>query len=231
MQIDPLPDKDGQESLTPYQFGSDDPARYNDPSGKCPTCLIGAAIGFAVDYAAQVAKNKLEGKSWSESVTDINGKELAVATVAGFVTSGVSAIYSDAAVAGTELILSKGVSTAIVAGVTSVLNQSNDAADKGAPINISQVKIVQDIATDKFADHISEKVPEININGTPAPKLSETTKTTVGATTSKAVDLAADLAKPSAPVKLAPIKLGTPAVINQADATAYKINIVKLKGQ
>ena len=227
MQIDPLPDKDGQESLTPYQFGSDDPVRYNDPSGKCPTCILGAFIGAAVDIGAQMIKNKLEGKPLS----DINYKEVAVAAVAGFATSGVSAIYGDAAVAGTELVLSKTASTAVVAGVTSVLNQANDASDKGKPLNISPVKIVTDIATDKLSDHLSEKIPEIKVNGSAAPKLTEATKTAAGDATSKAVDLITDLAKPSAPTKLAPIQLGVPAVVNQADATAHKIYVPKLRDQ
>ncbi len=40
IQIDPLPSDEGQESLTPYQFGLNNPIRYNDPDGKCPLCLI-----------------------------------------------------------------------------------------------------------------------------------------------------------------------------------------------
>jgi RHS repeat-associated protein len=46
IQIDPLLEV-GQESLTPYQFGYNDPVRYNDPDGKCPMCLVWA-IGEAI---------------------------------------------------------------------------------------------------------------------------------------------------------------------------------------
>lgn len=38
MQVDPLANEGGQESLTPFQFGLNDPIRYNDPDGKCPIC-------------------------------------------------------------------------------------------------------------------------------------------------------------------------------------------------
>lgn len=38
MQIDPLADAAGQESLTSYQFSFNNPIRYNDPLGDCPTC-------------------------------------------------------------------------------------------------------------------------------------------------------------------------------------------------
>ncbi len=37
-QVDPLADQGGQESLTSYQYGWNNPARYNDPWGDCPTC-------------------------------------------------------------------------------------------------------------------------------------------------------------------------------------------------
>jgi hypothetical protein len=36
--VDPLADREGQESWTPYHYGFDNPARYNDPDGRCPTC-------------------------------------------------------------------------------------------------------------------------------------------------------------------------------------------------
>ena len=51
--VDPLAEVNPQESWTPYQYGYNNPIRYNDPYGDCPWCgaLIGAAIdiGFAGD--------------------------------------------------------------------------------------------------------------------------------------------------------------------------------------
>jgi RHS repeat-associated protein len=37
-QVDPLGEDGGQESLNTYQFGLNNPVRYNDPDGKCPIC-------------------------------------------------------------------------------------------------------------------------------------------------------------------------------------------------
>ena len=37
IQIDPLLEV-GQENLSSYQFGWNNPIRYNDPDGKCPIC-------------------------------------------------------------------------------------------------------------------------------------------------------------------------------------------------
>jgi len=227
-QIDAMTDKNDQESLTPYQFGTDDPAKYNDPSGKCPTCIIGAIIGAAVDYGAQVVSNRLQGKSWSESLTSINGKELAVATVAGAATGGVSALYADAAVAGTTLAISKTGANAIVAGTASVLNQANEAADQGKPLDISPVKILTDIVTDKATDHLSEKVPAIKVNGHEATKVTEATRTTVGAAASKVVDGVKSVTT-SESTRSSPAKLYKPVIINQTDATSRRIYIPKLK--
>jgi RHS repeat-associated protein len=41
--VDPLADREGQESWTPYHYGFNNPLRYNDPDGKCPTCDDGVS--------------------------------------------------------------------------------------------------------------------------------------------------------------------------------------------
>ena len=43
-QVDPKADQAGQESWTPYQYGFDNPVRYNDPLGDCPDCPSPQAI-------------------------------------------------------------------------------------------------------------------------------------------------------------------------------------------
>ncbi len=42
-QVDPKGDKEGQESWSTYQYGFDNPVRYNDPYGDCIPCLMAAA--------------------------------------------------------------------------------------------------------------------------------------------------------------------------------------------
>jgi RHS repeat-associated protein len=230
-QIDPIANEDNQESLTPYQFGTDDPIRYNDPSGKCPSCILGAVIGAIVDAGAQVVEGTLEGKSLGDAISDINFKEVAVAAVAGFVTSGVSAIYQDAAVAGTDLALSKGAAGVLASATVSVLNQSNDAASKGEALNISPIKMVQDIATDKLSDHLAQKTPEIKINGAPATNLNETTKTAVSDGISKGVDLGKDMSNSSASGKSSST-IPSAVIIKKPDAAAVKRDLplpLKLK--
>lgn len=38
LQVDPKPDVEGQERLSTYQYGYNNPIRYSDPNGDCPAC-------------------------------------------------------------------------------------------------------------------------------------------------------------------------------------------------
>ncbi|HVY74704.1 MAG TPA: DUF6443 domain-containing protein [Puia sp.] len=155
-QIDPKPD----ESQTLYGSMDDDPILRNDPDGDCPTCLIGALIGAVVDVAVQVSVNMANGQSFSTAVHNINGTQVAIAAATGFVTSGVSAIYSSAAATGTTLAVSEATVQAGVVGTASVVSQVNDNMSKGqSAMNISPVKVALDIATDHVATNISKGVP------------------------------------------------------------------------
>ena len=52
-QVDPLPDHEGQEELTPYQFGYNNPVLKNDPNWAiAPNCLDGPGL---LERAANVA--------------------------------------------------------------------------------------------------------------------------------------------------------------------------------
>ena len=51
----------------------------------------GAAIGAGLDYATQVAVNKIERKTWAVSVTDINKTSVAASAVAGASGAGLAA--------------------------------------------------------------------------------------------------------------------------------------------
>ena len=85
--IDPLADANPQESWTPYQYAYNSPIQYNDPYGDCPWC-IGALIGAAADYGLQVAGNLAEGKGLGDSLTDVDGKSIALSAAAGATGAG-----------------------------------------------------------------------------------------------------------------------------------------------
>lgn len=84
-------DEKGLESLSPYNSMGNDPIKHSDPKGDIFGIdnLIGAAVGVAIDYGVQVGENLSSGKSWEQSLTQVDGKSLATSAAIGFVTSGV----------------------------------------------------------------------------------------------------------------------------------------------
>ncbi len=152
LQIDPIPNEGGQESLSVYHYGSNDPIRYNDPDGKCPWC-IGAIIGAAVDYATQVAANRLEGKSWKESLTQVDGKSIIISAGAGALSGGLSTIVPKGV---TGKILVEGAQVAIDAG-ESALKQYNETG------TVSLKQTITDVVTNKVAGELTKGV-EVHSN-------------------------------------------------------------------
>lgn len=92
-QIDPMSDdqKNELERWSPYVSNYDNPIRYSDPKGDCPSC-IGALIGAATDYSIQVAANFIEGKDVKEALTEVDVKSIMVSAAAGAVSGGISSI-------------------------------------------------------------------------------------------------------------------------------------------
>ena len=142
LQIDPKSDDAEQESWDDYQYGFDDPALHNDPDRKCPTCFVGALIGAAVDYGEQVATNYVEGTKnpWTNN---INLTSIATAAVAGFVTSGGSAIESAGAKAAVK------VGTAIVNNTVKVTTSSSGLK---TTIETNTVNVVKNTVIDLAVD-------------------------------------------------------------------------------
>lgn len=85
MRVDPLADHPNQVDKSPYAAFWNNPIKYNDPDGRCPQCLVGFAIGFGLDVAAQML---LEGKSLSE----VNYTSAAISGVSGAVSGGISSV-------------------------------------------------------------------------------------------------------------------------------------------
>lgn len=70
MQIDPFSNKGGQENLSSYHFGGNNPILNNDPDGQCPWCIVVAVkflVDAAVEYGSQVYDNYQSGKTGAEA--------------------------------------------------------------------------------------------------------------------------------------------------------------------
>ena len=69
-------------NLSIYSFAYNNPINNIDLDGRCPWC-IGGLTGAAFDYGFQVAANFAQGKSLSETFTDVDGESIATSAVIG----------------------------------------------------------------------------------------------------------------------------------------------------
>ncbi|PUZ19142.1 hypothetical protein DCM91_20875 [Chitinophaga costaii] len=104
-QIDPRSDDlvNNMERWSPYVSNKNSPILNADPKGDCPSCLVGAIIGFVVDAAVQISTSLVQSTAKGETPTlgtiwrDYNVIQATAATAAGAITIGLSA-YEEAGV-------------------------------------------------------------------------------------------------------------------------------------
>ncbi|WP_186452503.1 DUF6443 domain-containing protein [Chitinophaga polysaccharea] len=137
MQIDPLIESGEQETLSPYHFAKNDPIKYNDPDGKCPNCLVGAAIGGLVDAGLQLTEIALTDKKLSE----FSFVSVAVSAGAGAISSGISSI---AKIKQASTIIKIGVELATDAGVStgSQLINNGEVSLKKTVIDVAAGQLI-----------------------------------------------------------------------------------------
>ncbi|OMP76915.1 hypothetical protein BW716_22290 [[Flexibacter] sp. ATCC 35208] len=139
-QIDPKIEEGEQEKGSPYQFAKNNPARFNDPDGKCPACFAaigGALFGAAADYATQVATNMAKGHSFRESLThEIDLTSIGISAASGAASGALSTVKAVSTV-GKALVKAGELA---ISATESVARQATDKEGDGK-ISISKVGV------------------------------------------------------------------------------------------
>jgi len=146
------PEADEQPWQSPYSYMDGNPIKNNDPDGDCPTCFLGGLIGAAVDYGTQVAANYAAGED--DIFTDnINLTSIGTAAVAGFLTSGASAI----ATTGAKLAVTTGAAI-----INNTVKVSTSKVGIKIDVETNPINIVKNTAIDVVADKLIGKVAPTN---------------------------------------------------------------------
>lgn len=88
LSVDPL--SDDYPYISAYNYCEQNPVKLVDPDGENP--VVGAIVGAAVDFGAQVVSSIVEGKSLKQSLGDVNWTSVGIFAAEGAITSGGSAV-------------------------------------------------------------------------------------------------------------------------------------------
>ena len=146
------------DNLNPYGYGYNNPVSFDDPDGRCPTCIIGFIVGAATDYGIQVASNYLDPTVKNKWTDNISVSSIMLSGGEGFVTQGSSAVRK-IAVKGTATLINNTIDVNTTKGVKVDTNAKNVlkntaidlVADKGAGT-------VSSVAKTKQLDKVANKV-------------------------------------------------------------------------
>ena len=155
LQVDPNVEDGEQQGFNPYHFSFDNPIRYNDPDGRCPTCIVGGIIGAVVEYASQVTANLIEGKTLSESFTNIDIGDVGISAIEGAITSGGS------------IVKNIGTKAAVVVGIE-VLKNTVDIKSENGKILTPTVNSIQSITKNSIigltTTSLTKAIPNTKFN-------------------------------------------------------------------
>lgn len=88
--VDPMAEK--YYSINPYAYVANNPMKFIDPDREFP--WVAAIVGGGLGYPSQVVVNRIEGKSWSKSLTDVDVVSIGVSATASATGVGLVGIVS-----------------------------------------------------------------------------------------------------------------------------------------
>ena len=135
LTVDPLAEKMG--AWSPYGYCLNNPMKYVDKDGEVP--WLAGLIGGAVDYAFQVAGNRLSGKSWSESFTNVDMRQVAISMTGVGLGNVINKVIA----------VSRVVQASRSAGF--ILKKTGEIAVDVAASAVSQYNEGKDVSMNKFA--------------------------------------------------------------------------------
>jgi RHS repeat-associated protein len=140
------------ESVSPYNSMDNDPIRYNDPEGDCPSCLIAGIIGGIVDYGEQVVANYAQGNAnpWT---SNINLTSIGTSALAAGLTNGGSIVEKSFAKAAVKL------GATVVNNIVEI--KTNDKGGVNVNLHTNPLSIVKntliDVSVEKIGHGIAGK--------------------------------------------------------------------------
>jgi RHS repeat-associated protein len=133
----------GVQAWDHYAYVSNNPVRYDDPTGHCPMCIsaaVGAAIGFGFSYVTQAIANKNAGMELSDAlnINNMDKGELLVATVGGAVAGATMGLAAPAlaGVMTSELgayMIAGALSNAAAGAAESITEAAIEQSQDGSP--------------------------------------------------------------------------------------------------
>ena len=170
-QVDPLPDHEGQEELTPYQFGYNNPVSHTDILGNCPKCdeLLGIGVALldnfiGLNIRGDVGYSNAANYNKGQDIGDLGSQVLSAFIIADGL---IDAEAGGTLVAGSLIaeVPSGGISTAGVVG-------------GGALVGVGLSKVaIGTIGANRSIDNYQKQKGRVNSEGItidPANKIDRT---------------------------------------------------------